>query len=105
MPELANSVQQPQTIIEIRPHRGGWQCFAGPGVQPYWTGEHQKRTQSASLSATIQNAVASLRWSGSHPERAASCRCLRVRRCGSGGRRSGARQIEFPGISLPVITG
>ena len=42
MPELANSVQQPQTIIEIRPHRGGWQCFAGPGVQPYWTGEHAK---------------------------------------------------------------
>ena len=31
------------TIIEIRPFRGGWQCFEGPGVQPYWTGEHAKK--------------------------------------------------------------
>jgi hypothetical protein len=30
------------TVIEIRPYRGGWQCFEGPGVQPYWTGEHAK---------------------------------------------------------------
>ncbi len=30
------------TVIEIRPFRGGWQCFEGPGVQPYWTGEHAK---------------------------------------------------------------
>ena len=35
MPELANPVQQPQTIIEIRPYRGGWQCFEGPGVEAY----------------------------------------------------------------------
>ena len=38
MPELANPVQQPQTIIEIRPFKGGWQCYEGPGVQPYWIG-------------------------------------------------------------------
>ena len=42
MPESANPVQQPQTIIEIRPYRGGWQCYEGPGVGPYWTGEHAK---------------------------------------------------------------
>jgi hypothetical protein len=30
------------TIIEIRPYRGGWQCFEAPGVQPYWTGETAK---------------------------------------------------------------
>jgi len=42
MPELADSVQQPQTIIEIRPYRGGWQCFEGPGVAPYWTGASAK---------------------------------------------------------------
>jgi hypothetical protein len=42
MPELADRVQQPETIIEIRPFRGGWQCYEGPGVQPYWTGEHAK---------------------------------------------------------------
>lgn len=42
MPELANPMQQPQTIIEIRPYRGGWQCFEAPGVEPYWTGESAK---------------------------------------------------------------
>jgi len=44
MPELANPAQQPQTIIEIRPYRGGWQCYEGPGVQPYWTGESAKQS-------------------------------------------------------------
>ena len=42
MPDLASSVQQPQTIIEIRPYRGGWQCFEGRGVEPYWIGESAK---------------------------------------------------------------
>jgi hypothetical protein len=42
MSESAKPVQQPQTIIEIRPFRGGWQCFEGPGVEPYWTGESAK---------------------------------------------------------------
>jgi len=35
-------VQQSTTVIEIRPFRGGWQCFEGPGVQPYWTGTTAK---------------------------------------------------------------
>ena len=35
-------MQQPEAIIEIRPYRGGWQCFEGPGVEPYWTGESAK---------------------------------------------------------------
>jgi hypothetical protein len=35
MPESANPVQQPQTIIEIRPYRGGVQCFEAAGVQPF----------------------------------------------------------------------
>jgi hypothetical protein len=42
MPESANRVQQPQTIIEIRPFKGGWQCYEGPGVGPYWIGESAK---------------------------------------------------------------
>jgi hypothetical protein len=42
MPESANPVQQSVTVIEIRPFRGGWQCYEGPGVQPYWTGESGK---------------------------------------------------------------
>jgi hypothetical protein len=41
-PDTANSVQQPRTNIEIRPFRGGWQCYEGPGVQPYWTGDTAK---------------------------------------------------------------
>jgi len=43
MPELANPVQQSITVIEIRPFRGGWQCFEAPGVQPYWTGDAAKQ--------------------------------------------------------------
>ena len=42
MRESANPVQQNVTVIEIRPFRGGWQCYEGPGVQPYWTGENAK---------------------------------------------------------------
>ena len=40
-PESANPVQQGLTVIEIRPYRGGWQCFEAPGVQPYWPDRHQ----------------------------------------------------------------
>ena len=42
MPESANPLQPSTTVIEIRPYRGGWQCFEGPGVQPYWTGDTAK---------------------------------------------------------------
>ena len=42
MPELANPVHQRQTMLEIRPFKGGWQCYEGPGVQPYWTGDTAK---------------------------------------------------------------
>jgi hypothetical protein len=42
MPDSANPVQQSARVIEIRPFRGGWQCFEAPGVAPYWTGEHAK---------------------------------------------------------------
>jgi len=34
MPESAITMHRPETIIEIRPFRGGWQCFERPGVQP-----------------------------------------------------------------------
>jgi hypothetical protein len=44
MPDTANSVQQPRTTIEIRPFRGGWQCYEAPGVQPYWTGDNAKQS-------------------------------------------------------------
>ena len=51
MPESANRVQQSITIIEIRPFRGGWQGYEGPGVQPYWTGEHAKEDAIAYATA------------------------------------------------------
>ena len=44
MPESANRVRQPQTIIEIRPFKGGWQCYEGPGVGPYWIGDTAKQS-------------------------------------------------------------
>jgi hypothetical protein len=42
MPDSADAVQQSLTVIEIRPFKGGWQCYEGPGVQPYWTGDAAK---------------------------------------------------------------
>jgi len=42
MPDSAIPVQDGQTVIEIRPFRGGWQCYEGPGVQPHWTGDTAK---------------------------------------------------------------
>jgi hypothetical protein len=44
MADSANPVQQSPTVIEIRPFRGGWQCFEASGVQPYWTGEKAKES-------------------------------------------------------------
>jgi len=44
MPDLVNGEQSSATIIEIRPFRGGWQCFEAAGVQPYWTGENAKQS-------------------------------------------------------------
>src|SRR5205823_8445595 len=32
----------PVQVIQIRPHRNGWQCFEAPGVQLYWPGEQAK---------------------------------------------------------------
>jgi hypothetical protein len=34
------------TIIEIRPHRGGWQVFEAPSVQPYF-GDRKKAVNYA----------------------------------------------------------
>ena len=42
MPESPNLVQQPETIIEIRAFKGGWQYYEGLGVGPYWIGESVK---------------------------------------------------------------
>jgi len=44
MQEKASPVQGLQTIIEIRPFRGGWQCFEASGVQPYWVGVDAKQS-------------------------------------------------------------
>ena len=29
-------------VIEVRPHRGGWQCYEAPGVEPYFIGATAK---------------------------------------------------------------
>jgi hypothetical protein len=44
MPESANPVQQSRRVIEIRPFKGGWQCYEGPGVGPYWIGADAKQS-------------------------------------------------------------
>ena len=33
VPGSANPVQQSLTVIEIRPFKGGWQCYEEPGVE------------------------------------------------------------------------
>ena len=40
----ANPVQHCLTVIEIRPFKGGWQCYEGPGVGPYWIGDTAKQS-------------------------------------------------------------
>jgi len=42
MPDKTISMQQCARVIEIRPFRGGWQCFEAPGVEPYWIGDSAK---------------------------------------------------------------
>ena len=37
-------MQQSLTVIEIRPFKGGWQCYEGPGVGPYWIGDDAKQS-------------------------------------------------------------
>jgi hypothetical protein len=44
MLESANPVQQIRTVIEIRLFKGGWQCYEGPGVGPYWIGDDAKQS-------------------------------------------------------------
>jgi len=39
---ISTTVQHSRTVIEIRPFKGGWQCYEGPGVGPYWVGEKAK---------------------------------------------------------------
>jgi hypothetical protein len=43
MQESANPMQQSVTVIEIRPFKGGWQCYEGPGVPSYWIGDGAKQ--------------------------------------------------------------
>jgi hypothetical protein len=43
MTDSATELERSATIIEIRPHKGGWQCFEAPGVEPYWTGDTAKQ--------------------------------------------------------------
>ena len=54
MPDSANPVQQSPTVIEIRPFKGGWQCYEGPGVQPYWTGDAAKEDAIGYASARAE---------------------------------------------------
>ncbi len=45
MPEQsAGEQQQSADVIEIRPHRGSWQCYEAPGVGPYWIGDGAKES-------------------------------------------------------------
>jgi len=53
-PKSASPVQRPQTIIEIRPFRGGWQCYEEPGVSPYWVGDTAKEDAISYATARVK---------------------------------------------------
>jgi hypothetical protein len=61
MPESGNPVQQSRTVIEIRPFKGGWQCYEGPGVGPYWIGDDAKQSAVDYAKARAKYAHAELR--------------------------------------------
>jgi len=44
MPALANPVQENVSVSRFGPYRGGWQCYEGPGVGPYWIGDNAKQS-------------------------------------------------------------
>ena len=63
MPNLASPLQQPETIIEIRPYRGGWQCFEGPITRgrgkrsSVWCERTTVAPQSPRLSVCVTNLI------------------------------------------------
>jgi hypothetical protein len=61
MPESAHPMQQSLTVIEIRPFKGGWQCYEGPGVGPYWIGDDAKQSAIDYARARAKYAHAELR--------------------------------------------
>ena len=48
---ITTTVQHHRTVIEIRPFKGGWQCYEGPGVGPYWIGDTAKEDAISYTSA------------------------------------------------------
>ena len=65
MPESATPVQHSLTVIEIRPFKGGWQCYEGPGVGPYWIGDTAKKDAIGYASARAKFGSAEVR---AHPK-------------------------------------
>jgi hypothetical protein len=61
MSDSANPVQQPLTIFEVRPHRGGWQCFEAPGVAPYWVGKDAKQSAVDYAKARAKHGLGEIR--------------------------------------------
>ena len=44
MSDSSHQSQRSVPVIKIRPYRGGWQCFEGDGVQPYFVEGDAKRS-------------------------------------------------------------
>lgn len=43
VPAVLSNIPGMSRVIEIRPFRGGWQCFEAKGVAPYRIGEQAKQ--------------------------------------------------------------
>lgn len=54
---MSAAATAPHTTFIIRPHRGGWQCSEGCGVQPYFVGENARaKANSYAQSRTAHRA-------------------------------------------------
>ncbi len=52
-------------MIKIRPYRGGWQCFEGDGVQPYFVEGDAKRSAVEYATARMTSRLGQIRIYGS----------------------------------------
>ena len=53
-----------QTIIEIRPHFGGWKVFEGNGIEPYFSEREQATHYAQSRAALRRGEIRILNASG-----------------------------------------
>ncbi len=65
MSDSSDQSQRSVPVINIRPYRGGWQCFEGDGVQPYFVEGDAKRSAVEYATARMTSRLGQIRIYGS----------------------------------------